>query len=78
MIPVFLLSLLINCTPVDTPKESVSELNALIIQQNDECLEEVMSSWFEEFHKAQNQGLDMHEADQKAISKTLSDFKDGC
>ena len=52
-----------------------NELNEIIITQpTDECFDELMYTWFIQFHKMQEDGQDMNHADQKAAMEAINMF----
>lgn len=49
-----------------------NEINKIIIEaQPDTCYDELMGTWFINFHKNQEAGADMKDADKKAADRAL-------
>lgn len=51
------------------------ELNQVIASESiDECFDNTMTTWFEEFNENQENGADMSEADESASKLALASF----
>jgi len=61
-------------TNFNSPPQKLNEV--IITQSIDNCYDSTMTIWFMEFHKRQENGADMSEADEIASKIALVSFND--
>jgi hypothetical protein len=66
-----------NSTTSKTETVSVKrEVTMASLLTDDDCFDERMEKWFVEFNQLQNSGLDMNEANEKAIAVVSVELRD--
>lgn len=61
---------------LNTSSIQENEMNKIIVSdESEECFDELMFTWFIEFHKQQEEGLTMDDADRNASNKAVNLYK---
>ena len=75
----FILLVIIGFSLIFTNYESAPQrLNKVMAstEELDDCYDDTMTTWFEEFNTSQEEGVTMEEADELAAEKALDNFEE--